>query len=51
VESLGSKVKSLQKELAALTKSTANNKKLLNIAKERAEANSGGSGTDSPSLS
>lgn len=49
IESLTSKVKTLQKELATLSKSTGN-KKLLNMAKEKAETNSG-SGTDSPSLS
>ncbi|KAL0266872.1 UNVERIFIED_CONTAM: hypothetical protein PYX00_009304 [Menopon gallinae] len=48
IESLTSKVKSLQKELATLSKSTGN-KKLLSLAKEKAEANSG-SGTDSPSI-
>lgn len=48
MELLTSKVKSLQKELATLSKSTGN-KKLLSLAKEKAEANSG-SGTDSPSI-
>ena len=48
IETLTSKVKSLQKELATLSKSTGN-KKLLNMAKEKAETNSG-SGTDSPSM-
>lgn len=49
IESLTGKVKSLQKELATLSKSTGN-KKILNMAREKAETNSG-SGTDSPSLS
>lgn len=49
IDSLTIKVKTLQKELATMSKSTGN-KKLLNMAKEKAETNSG-SGTDSPSLS
>lgn len=49
VDGLTSKVKTLQKELATMSKSTGN-RKMLSLARERAEANSG-SGTDSPSLS
>lgn len=49
VDSLTGKVKTLQKELATMSKSSGN-RKVMNLAKERAEANSG-SGTDSPSLS
>lgn len=45
IEFLTLKVKSLQKELATLSKSTGNRK----LLKEKADLNSG-SGTDSPSI-
>lgn len=48
IEVLTSKVKSLQKELATLSKSTGN-RKLLNATREKSDLNSG-SGTDSPSI-
>lgn len=48
IDMLTSKVKSLQKELATLSKSQGN-KKFLTVAKEKSEVNSG-SGTDSPSI-
>lgn len=49
IDSLTVKVKTLQKELATLSKSPANRKLLNMAAKEKAETNSG-SGTDSPSM-